>query len=134
MGFFDDDEDPFDSLVREMLGRSSRGSRGRRSRIIEGEDDERVIDVIETDDAVYLLFEMPGYTEEDVEVSVSDSIIKISAKKSNTEDIKDYLAQKLSGGLQFKRSLPEYINTKKVSHTVRNGILEVMFDKLKRAR
>ena len=129
MGFNDDEEDPFDSLVREFFGKPSRGMRQRRSRFIEGEDEERVIDVVDVDDKIYLIFEMPGYSEDDIEVSVSNKIIQIAAKKHDTEEIKEYLAQKLSKGIQFKRALPDYINTKTFKHTLRHGILEICFSK-----
>lgn len=68
MSFFDDN--PFDSIVREFFGENPR--RGyRRRNIIRGEDEEQVIDLIESDDKVYLIFELSGYNEEDIFVEVN---------------------------------------------------------------
>ena len=45
MGFFDDDDDPFEGIVREFFGPSIR--RGRRETIADGEEEERNIDFVE---------------------------------------------------------------------------------------
>ncbi len=127
MGFFDDD--PFDNIIEEFFGRPK--TRYRREQFIKGEDEERVIDFIETDEKVYLIFELPGYIEKDVTVEINGKNIEITAQKKNLENVKDYLAQKLSHGMHYKRTFPDYINTKKFTHTIKNGILEITFDKKK---
>jgi|SRR3989338_6615481 len=129
MGFFDDD--PFDNIIEEFFGRSRPRTRYKREQFIKGEDEERVIDFIETDEKVYLIFEIPGYIEKDVTVEINGKNIEITAQKKNLENVKDYLAQKLAYGMHYKRALPDYINTKKFTHTIKNGILEITFDKKK---
>ena len=126
MGFFDDD--PFENIVEEFFGRHKPfGSK--REQFIRGEGEERVIDFIETNDKVYLIFELPGYSEEDVTVELKGRHIEITAQKNNLENIKEYLAQKLSKGLRYKRTLPDFINPKKFDCTIKNGILEIIFQK-----
>jgi HSP20 family molecular chaperone IbpA len=120
-------DDPFDSIVREFFGERPR--RARRESPSKGEDDERTTDFIETDDKIYLIFELPGYSTEDVKVQVSDRTILIQAKKVETENVKDYLSQKLSAGIRHRLSIPDEADTKKYSYNISNGILEVSFEK-----
>lgn len=125
MGFFDDD--PFESILGEFFGTPRRTTR--REAFIRGEEEERVIDFIETDDNVYLIFELQGFDEKDVAVVVGGKSIEITAQKRNLEGVKDYLSQKLSKGVHYKRTLPDFINPKKFTHSLRNGILEIVFEK-----
>lgn len=121
-------DDPFDSIFEEFFGRSRPGFR-KREKFIIGEDEERVIDVIDTGDKAYLIFELPGYNEEDVSIDIRGRTIEISIEKRNVEGIKEYLAQKLSAGLRYARKLPDSINPKNFEYTLKNGILEIKFDK-----
>lgn len=121
-------DDPFDSIFEEFFGGSRPGFR-KREKFIIGEDEERVIDVIDTGDKAYLIFELPGYNEEDVSIDIRGRTIEISIEKRNVEGIKEYLAQKLSAGLRYTRKLPDSINPKNFEYTLKNGILEIKFDK-----
>ena len=126
MSFFDDD--PFESIMRDFFGQSP--ARGRRKdAIIEGEEEERVIDFVEDGEKVYLVFELSGYGEKDIIVSVKGKELEIKAQKSSREDIQDYLAEKMHIGVFIRKNLPNFINPKNFSHTVKNGILEVAFSK-----
>ena len=120
--------DPFDSIMREFFGEPARGRR-REEKVIEGEEEERVIDFIEGKDKVYVIFELAGYSDKDVMVSVGNGKIEVIAKKRESEGIQAYLSMKLKKGVNIKKSLPSFINTKRFERTFKNGILEVSFDK-----
>ena len=128
MNFFGDD-DPFDSIVREFFGGSSINGSRKREKFIRGEDEDRNIDFVEDEDYTYLVFELPGFNEKDISVTVKGRELEINAIKSNNENMQDYLHQKLKQGLFLKKQLPNFINTKNFSHTMRNGILEIIFIK-----
>ncbi|GEM_PF-949383 len=128
MGFFDD-EDPFDSIVREFFGGEPLHRRKRREQFIRGEDEERKIDFVEDEDYVYFIFELPGFSEKDVSVIVNGRELEISAEKVNGEGIQDYLHQKLRQGLVIRRELPNFVSNKGFSHTIKNGVLEIVFNK-----
>ncbi|MCK5149552.1 Hsp20/alpha crystallin family protein [Candidatus Pacearchaeota archaeon] len=127
MSFFD--EDPFENIVRDFFGQ--RSNLHSSENIIKGEDDERIIDFIETKDKLFLVFELPGYSEKDIKVDITKKEIEITAKKNNLENIQEYLARKLSRGEYFKKILPSFVNHKKVNHTFKNGVLEIYFEKRK---
>ncbi len=122
MGIFDDD--PFQDIMREFFGETQRAPR--RERIIRGEEEERVIDLTEDDKHIYFIFELPGYIQEDVEVTIQGRSIAIKAQKS-PEGMKDYLTKKLARGVSYTRTLPDFIVTKGFSYTVKNGVVEVTF-------
>lgn len=131
MGFFEDD--PFEDIVREFFGQSGppRG-RYKRETIVSGEDEERVIDFIEDDNYAYFIFELPGYTEEDISINMKGNTIELIAKKKDVDGIKEYLAQKLSRGMKYSRSLPAFVDPKKFVYALKNGILEIKFEKRKK--
>lgn len=137
MGFFDDDDmnDPFQNIFREFFGSAEgpyrKGRKNYSEEIIEGEEEDRIIDFVESEDYVYLVFELPGYDEKDISVSVKGRDLEIKATKKNCdiEKIQNYLSQKLCRGIFIKKILPNALETKGFKHTVRNGILEVVFSK-----
>jgi HSP20 family molecular chaperone IbpA len=129
MGIFDEN-DPFNDIVKEFFGQHP-GMRRYRGQANRNEKEDRTADVIENDNSVFLIFELPGYDEEEVSVEVKDRVLEIIAKKSSREGVQDYLHQKLRRGVSLRRQLSSFINSKKFSHTMRNGVLEIMFEKTK---
>lgn len=118
--FFDDD--PFESIFEHFLERSRPG---RGNSFIRGEDEERVSALIEDKQHVYLIFELPGYTEEDVSVTMRGRILELRVKKQTMEGIKEYLAQKLAAGLHYTRALPDFVSPQGFSYTMKHGVLEI---------
>ena len=127
MNFFDD-EDPFRDIVREFFGTDTAVKRFR-NQVIKGEEEERVIDFIEDKNKIYLIFELPGYNEKDISIIIKGKELNIKITKKSNEQIQDYLIQKLNQGGFIKKILPKFINHKKFDYTMRNGILEISFNK-----
>lgn len=127
MGFFDDDNDPFEEIVREFFGGAP--SKISQQEFTRGEYEDRTIDFIETDKKIILVFEISGYNKEDINVTVKKDKIEIIARKNNLENIQGYLSQKLRQGVHIKKIIPKKIHDKKFSYTCKNGILEIIFDK-----
>ncbi len=125
-------EDPFDEIVREFFGKDiGRARRPYSETVYKGESEERQIDFVEDEKKIYFVFELPGYSEEDVSVSIKGNTLEVKAgkKESETESVQNYLTQKLINGLVIKKTLPNYAKTKTMEHTINNGVLEVVFDK-----
>ncbi|MFC1682242.1 Hsp20/alpha crystallin family protein [Nanoarchaeota archaeon] len=129
MGFFD--EDPFEDLFKDFFGGTSPKSRKYREQIIQGEEEDRTIDFLEDEKKIYFIFELSGYNESDIIIEVNKNILEIKASKKNCdiENVQDYLSKKLCNGLIIKKTLPNFINSKKFSNTMKNGVLEVIFNK-----
>ncbi|MBU0760787.1 MAG: Hsp20 family protein [Nanoarchaeota archaeon] len=127
MSFFDDD--PFESIVKEFFGNSSARRKQQREDFIQGEDEDRVIDFVQDKEKLYLVFELPGYSEKEVAIVVSNKELNITAKKIKLEGIQSYLSKKLTRGVRIKKILPGFVNLKNFSHTMKNGVLEIVFNK-----
>lgn len=123
MNFFNDDL--FDEFVKGFFeGVPKRKSYGE---VIEGESEERTIDYIEEGKNVYFVFELSGYSKEDLKIQVKGNELIIQANKRLSEGIQPYLSNKLSQGIYFKKRIPSNVRTKNFEHTFKNGILEVSF-------
>ena len=120
------DNDPFENIVNQFFGQSARVRRPRARRALE--EDSQNTQFIEEGDYVYMIIEIPGYTEKEVSVIVKDSTIFISAKASQKMEAQDYIEQKRRQGLTLEETLPGNVKTKNFTKTFRNGILEVIFE------
>ncbi len=125
------DDDPFEGIFREFFGnaRSQSPVRKRRASFTEGEEEDRTIDAIETEHSIFFIFELSGYSEKDISVSVRERQLEINAKKQQVAGIQEYLLQRLQQGMMIKKALPSGISVKSFKHTFKNGILEVCFKK-----
>ncbi len=122
------DNDPFESIVRDFFGESPQ-RRKRNENFHENEEEDRVIDFIESDDSIFLIFELSGYIQKDVKISLKENRLEVKAQKLSEINTQEYLGQRLKKGITFKKTLPENILLKSMKQTVKNGIVEIRFDK-----
>jgi len=92
------------------------------------------MDIYEEKDNVVAEIELPGIESKDIEVSVSDNILRVEAKKEEKKEEKDkgYFRKELRKGY-FKRVVPlpvEVIN-EKAEAVYEGGILKVSVPKKK---
>ena len=118
--------DPFEDIVNQFFGGSQRVRRPRAKRIVDEEDENTQF--IEEEDYVYLIIELPGYSEKDINLSTNGDRINISAKTKQVVG-QDYIAQKQKEGITIEQIAPDNIKMKNFKKTFRNGILEVTFEK-----
>jgi HSP20 family protein len=90
------------------------------------------VDLVETKKSFVYTAELPGLSEVDVEVKISNSTLVLSGVKNDTYDEGEgehHFSERRFG--QFRRSfhLPEGINTAKVAAEMSNGVLSVTFPK-----
>lgn len=124
--------DAFEEIIRNFFGQNiPRRAREERSNIYnpDSENEERIIDFIESKDKVFLVFEFPGYDEKDLDLKISGVRISIKVKKRSECPMQEYLSQKLCAGETISETLPEVANAKLHKYTFKNGILEVEFEK-----
>ena len=94
-------------------------------------------DFSESDDGYELTVEMPGLTDKDVDVSVSDDTVTVKGEKKQQSEKKedDYHMMERSYG-SFRRSftLPHGVNADSISAKVKDGILTVTLPKTAEAK
>jgi len=91
-------------------------------------------DIIETDDALTVVTDLPGVKKEDVEVNISEDSLDIVAKFDDeiTDEGTNYIRRERSYG-ETKRTiaLPEKINIKKATAKFNDSVLTVELPKIK---
>ncbi len=92
------------------------------------------VDVQESKETYLLTMELPGRSENDVDINVKDNVLTISSiKEEKKEDAQDKNAQKEKWLIrerhisQFTRSftLPDDVNAEEISATFKNGLLNI---------
>jgi HSP20 family protein len=95
------------------------------------------IDVVDRDDEMLLRAEIPGVEKGDLDVSVSDNAVTIKGeiKREEKEEKGDYYRCEISQGA-FARTvtLPEYVDSEKVTAKFKNGMLELTLPKIEKAK
>ncbi|KAJ3394116.1 hypothetical protein HDU84_000144 [Entophlyctis sp. JEL0112] len=90
------------------------------------------IDLSETDKGYVLHADVPGVNKNEIDVSVKDNILTISGERSKSTDIGDdqrHLVERLFGKFSRSLRLPNDANSDKVTASLENGVLELVFPK-----
>jgi len=122
--------DPFEAAQREfdtVLGRLFRG---------EGDGGNRwapyAVDVREDADHIYVDVELPGFKKEEVDITLENQTLTISAERQEKSEEKkgDYLLNERRYN-RFLRSftLPPTVDEKKVDAKLNDGMLSIMLNK-----
>lgn len=95
------------------------------------------IDVIEKDEEIVVLAEVPGVDRKDLDVSMTDSTVTIKGKtnhKAETENASYYCSEIMHGTFSRTISLPSEINVDKAKARFKDGLLEIDMPKTEKAR
>jgi len=94
------------------------------------------IDLIETDDGFTVVAELPGMTEEDIELSVMDDVLTISGEKTIGEhaDAKRHHIERRSGKFSREVRFATPVDADKVTAAFANGVLTVTLLKSEQAK
>lgn len=90
------------------------------------------VNIHETKDDVRLVFELPGMEKQDIKVTVKEDLLTVSGERKpleadeNAQFVRNEI---LTGSFSRSFTLPETIDTEKISADYRNGLLEVKLAK-----
>jgi HSP20 family protein len=90
------------------------------------------MDLVETEDNFVLRADLPGLSEEDVNIELEDNVLTISGeRKSEHEDRKEgfYRVERASGSFSRSLTLPEGVNPESIKASFDRGVLEVSIPK-----
>ena len=93
------------------------------------------VDVVDAEDHVKFHAEVPGMSEDDVKVSVSEKVLSITGeKKTESEDTKDgyQLSERSYGQFQRSFTLPGNLMTEDIAASCKNGVLSISVPKVKK--
>jgi HSP20 family protein len=95
------------------------------------------VTISETDDALHVDAEVPGFDAKDLEVSVEPERLTISGKKQTTEETKagkTIYKEQCSNEILRVVDLPTEIDTAKVTASLKNGVLALAMPKTAKAK
>jgi HSP20 family protein len=90
------------------------------------------MDLVETEDHFVLRADLPGLSEEDVNVELEDNVLTVSGeRKVEREDKKEgyYRVERSYGEFQRSLTLPEGVDADKIEAAFDKGVLEVRIPK-----
>lgn len=95
------------------------------------------VDVSETDSEMVVRAELPGMTQDDIEVNLQDNVLTLKGEKKQEkkEEKENYHRVERSYG-SFSRSftLPAGVNQDEVKATFKDGVLEIAMPKTEEAK
>ena len=90
------------------------------------------MDLVETDEHLVLRGDLPGLSEEDVEIEIKDNVLTVSGeRKAEHEERSEgfYRVERAFGSLSRSLTLPRGVESDKVSAKFDRGVLEVRIPK-----
>lgn len=114
MSFFN--EDPFDDLIREFFNHG--GSNRRSSKKYYSDYNEASENLVESSKSYYFVMELPSFKNVEIGEKISGDSGKVKILKIILDDDEE-----------ISYILPKKVKTKDYTHTFKNGILEVEFQK-----
>ena len=95
------------------------------------------VNINENDNEITLVFELPGMNKSDIKVTLVDGVLTVSGQRDFKRESKEgqYYRQEIRGG-EFSRSftLPDTIDSDKISADYKNGFLEIALTKLEEVK
>lgn len=127
-------DNPFAELRKEMdQALESFFGKNKLPSLAEGKDFlSPSVDVVENDTAIVLTAELPGITEEDVDVSIHNGVLSIKGeKKMEKKDDKDnyHVVERRYGSFQRSMRLPPSVDEAAVAAKFDKGVLTVTMPK-----
>ncbi len=90
------------------------------------------LDISETDQEIHLTVELPGMTEQDVDVELLDDAIKVRGEKKDEREVKEHnfhRTERTFGSFERIIPLPKPVNRDGATATFKNGVLSVVLPK-----
>lgn len=95
------------------------------------------VDVTEDDKAFRIAAEMPGMDEDDIEVTLSDGVLRLKGEKKEEKEERDenyYLSERRYGSFERSFRLPDSIDQDRIEANLKNGVLTITLPKTAEAR
>ena len=103
----------------------------------EGANGERrhwapAIDLLERDDSLVLKADLPGMSEDDVQIEVRDNVLKIAGERQAEHEAKEngyYRVERAFGRFSRSLQLPDGVDADRIAASFDKGVLEVTIPK-----
>jgi HSP20 family protein len=95
------------------------------------------VDIYETDDALILKAELPGFSKEEVNIEIKDNTLMLTGSRKREAEVKEenyHRMERSFGGFQRSFLLPATIDQEKVTAAYKDGVLELRLPKAESAK
>src|SRR5262249_10272946 len=96
-----------------------------------------LVDMYETKDDLFVVFELPGIREKDASVSITGDLLTVKGERKLEHDPKDegyYRLERVYGKFERSVPLPIPVQADKVKATYRDGVLEIRLPKVEEVK
>jgi HSP20 family protein len=90
------------------------------------------MDLVETDESFILRGDLPGMTQEDVEIELEDNVLTVSGERKAEHEAKQegyHRVERAFGSFSRSLTLPKGIDADAVTANFENGVLEIRIPK-----
>ena len=93
------------------------------------------LDIVEKRDAYLVVAELPGVSQNDVELSFEQNVLTIRGQKgsfldpSKDGELRVFTAERVSGAFERAIRLPEFVDSEKIGAELRDGVLTITIPK-----
>jgi HSP20 family protein len=95
------------------------------------------VDLYESDQAVTLTVELPGFSKDDVQVEIKDHVLTLKGERKRDSTVKEERYPRLErayGAFQRSFLLPTEIDADAAAATLKDGVLKLTLPKLEEAK
>lgn len=96
-----------------------------------------MVDIVETEQAYLLHFELPGLTREDIEITLENNVLRLAGERKFDQEAQKQTYHRLErayGAFVRTFTLPTQVAADKVEATFKDGVLTVNVPKAEQAR
>ena len=95
------------------------------------------VDIYETNDALVIKAELPGFVKEDVSLEIKDNTLLLKGERRREGEVKEenyHRMERTYGAFQRSFLLPTMVDQEKVKATYKDGVLELRLPKIEAAK
>jgi HSP20 family protein len=95
------------------------------------------VDIYETDDALVLKAELPGFSKDDIHIEMKEHTLVIRGERKHEDEVKEgsyHRTERVYGAFQRSFLLPTTVDQEKVRASYKDGVLELRLPKVQAAQ
>jgi HSP20 family protein len=95
------------------------------------------VDIYETDGALVLKAELPGFSKDDIHIELKENTLVIKGERKHEDEVKDgnyHRMERTYGAFQRSFVLPTTVDREKVNASYKDGVLELRLAKMLEAQ
>lgn len=96
-----------------------------------------LVDVVELDDEILLIAELPGVEKDNIKISVNNGVLNLSGEKKMSETEKNdcyHCSERFFGPFERVFNLPATVNESKIKADFKDGVLKIRLPKTESAK